>query len=177
MLDTFIVTGLPGAGKTTTSKAIARTFPLAAAIEGDVLSFDFVVAGLPDPFGDDVQRSEWSRHMDLRRTNTCLLADSYRNAGFVVVIDDFLTRIEDVRKYDSALERPVGLVVLAPPLEVIATRDAARDKQVFAAWVHKDAEMREHLAGHGIWIEDPGLTPEEVASLALAHIGHAVVPE
>lgn len=55
-------------------------------------SFDFVVSGLPI-FGDEADRREWARQMDLRRANTCLLADSFHKAGFVVVIDDFVTSI------------------------------------------------------------------------------------
>ena len=89
VLTAFLVTGLPGSGKTTVSRALAQRFPRSVHIDGDVLSFDFVVRGLPDPFGDDEDRLEWDRQNALRAKHMCMLAKSFHDAGFVVVLDDF----------------------------------------------------------------------------------------
>lgn len=51
-VETFLITGIPGAGKSTTSRRLAAAFARGVHVEGDVLSSDFVVKGVPDPFGD-----------------------------------------------------------------------------------------------------------------------------
>lgn len=105
----------------------------------------------------------------------CMLAKSFHGAGFVVVLDDFATRFADVVRYVECLQRPLGLVLFAPPIEVIAARDAGRHKQVFDAWKHKDTELRAELSGHRVWIEDPELTPEQIASEVLGNVDSASV--
>ncbi len=139
----ILVTGVPGAGKTTVSRKLAETFERAVHIEGDVLRFDFVISGLAVPGGP-----AWDDRMRLGRRNICLLAESYAAARFVTVVDDVVpTRV--------ALESYAGLpslsvVVLAPSLEVVEQRDRDRDKHVFSMWSHLDAELRRELAGRGL---------------------------
>lgn len=167
-MEAFIVTGIPGAGKTATSRALAARFPRGVHVEGDVLRFDFVVSGLADPFGSDAERREWDRQMQLGRRHEAMIATSFAGAGFVAVIDDVITHPNALRQVTDALAaRPVRLVVLAPPLEVAAARDAQRDKHVFDTWRHLDQQLRDAMAGLGLWIEDGYLGVDEVVDLIL----------
>jgi adenylylsulfate kinase-like enzyme len=85
-VGTIIVSGVPGAGKTTIARRLAATFDRAAHLEGDLVTFGFIVSGLVPPQGPPME--EANRQRELRRRNACLLADSFANAGFIPVIDD-----------------------------------------------------------------------------------------
>jgi chloramphenicol 3-O-phosphotransferase len=99
--------------------------------------------------------------MALRVRNECALADNFRGAGFVPVVDDVIaTRA----KLDACLHalraRPVLFVVLAPPLAVALQRDRDRGiKQVGHLFGHLDAVQRRELAGVGLWLDTTTLTP------------------
>lgn len=161
-MHAVLITGIPGAGKSTTSRALAARYPAAAHVEGDVLSFEFVVSGLAEPFGSEEQRAEWGRQMDLRCKNMCLLADSFAEAGFVPILDDVATNPDSVAAHVRLLKtRPLHLIVLAPRLEVATVRDAAREASVLDVWVHLDAELRTKMVDHGNWIDTSELTVEE----------------
>ena len=168
-----LVSGIPGSGKTTVSRTVAGRLPKAAHIEGDVLSFDFVVSGLPAPEDAD----DWAALMELRRRQICLLADSYAEAGFVPVIDDVVTNPVVLNLYRRYLAlRPIAFVVLTPRLEVVRSRDAGRDKHVFERWAHLDAELRATLGGCGVSIDSSDLTPDETAAEVLGRLDEAILP-
>lgn len=173
-MTTFVVTGLPGAGKTTISRALAGRFPRGVHVEGDVLSFEFVVSGLPKPFGDGADPEEWGRQMALRHRHIAMLARSFRDAEFVVCIDDFVVGRATVDHYVEHLG-PVHLVVLAPPLDVVAARDAARHKQAFDDWSHAEVTMRAELGRIGLWLDTGDETPDETVDRILARRDEALV--
>jgi chloramphenicol 3-O-phosphotransferase len=156
----FLISGVPGAGKTTVSRLLCRRFPRAAHIEGDYLQHGLTVSGLVAP--DRPPAAEAERQMALRVRNACALADHFFEAGFVPVVDDVIaTR----RKLDDCLRRlrarPVRFVVLAPPLRVALQRDRERGtKQVGHLFGHLDGVLRRELAGVGLWLDTSDLTPE-----------------
>jgi predicted kinase len=171
-VQAILVSGIPGAGKTTVSRLLARRLPKAVHIEGDVLSFEFVVSGLPLPEDD----AEWSALMDLRRRQICWLADSYADAGFVPVIDDVVTHPSVLALYEQHLQlRPMSFVALVPDLDVVRSRDAARDKHVFEAWAHLDTELRHTLRGRGLHIDSSSLSAEATVDQILERLPEAVI--
>lgn len=175
-VEAFLVSGVPGAGKSTTSKALAERFPRAAHVEGDVLSFEFVVSGLAAPLGEGADRDEWSRQMVLRRRNMCMLADSYAEHGFVPILDDVVTSRSELDLHLQLLQaRPLHLVVLAPRVEVAAARDAGREKQVFEVWRHLDGELRANLEGAGLWIDTSAMSVEEAVDEILRRRDEACI--
>lgn len=159
------MSGIPGAGKSSVSKLLAKQWPRSVHLEGDRIGADFIVRGMLNPGEEPAAESE--AQLLLRRRNTALLADSFGSAGFEVVIDDVILWSGGLELYlDLLRSRPVRFVVLAPRLEVVARRDAGRDKQVFELWQHLNDDLHR-------WVDQPGLrmdTSDEDAAQTVATI-------
>lgn len=80
-IATFLISGIPGAGKTTVARLISERFDRAAHIEGDLVGHHFIVTGLVAP--NEEPKEEAERQLHLRRRNICLLADSFAADGFM----------------------------------------------------------------------------------------------
>jgi predicted ATPase len=165
----FLITGIPGAGKTTVALALAARFPLAAHADDRVLS-RLLVSGwrAPAPTGD----AEADRQILLRARNSALLMDSFFAAGVIPVFDDVVVRRSHLDFYLRTIKsRPLHLVVLAPSLRTVAARDRGRDKQLGDTWMFLDQVLREELAGVGVWIDSTAQTVEETVEAILTSTG------
>lgn len=177
-MKAFLISGVPGAGKTTVARLLAAQFPRACHIEGDLIHHHFIVSGGIAP--NEKPHDEAERKLLLRRRNICLLADSFADAGFVPVIDDVVVSNSVMKIYHELLRTgPLVFVQLAPTKEVIRERDAARHKQVFEIWSHLDSLMRESMDRVGLWLDTSNMTVEETVDAILAREteGDLVGPE
>ena len=157
----LVISGIPGAGKSTISAIVARRLERSAHIEAEVLQ-RFVVSGLVWPDGEP--RSEAMRQLRLRGRNVALLADSFFAAGVTPIIDDVVigTRLDELRT--DLRSRPLLFVLLTPALDVVRERNRRRpNKDVFEAWRHLDAIARNETPRLGLWLDTSEQTPEESA--------------
>ncbi|WP_069883627.1 AAA family ATPase [Streptomyces luteocolor] len=162
----FLVVGIPGSGKSSVSAGLARRFPRGAHIEGDHLQ-DLIVSGgrLPTPEGDE----EADRQLLLRARNASVLARSFHAGGVVPVIDDVVVRRAHLEFYREHLkDLPLRLIVLAPSVQVVSGRLAARDKVLPVDWSFLDEALRAELAGEGEWYDTSALTLDETVDAVLA---------
>jgi predicted kinase len=159
-----IVSGMPGAGKSTVTALAARLLPRLAQVKGDdvtrmILSGGVWFMGTP--------RDEALRQYELCKRNMCALANNFVDYGFTVFMD---TVVQDRAMLDLLLAlmspRPVRLVILAPGVEVCKQRNAMRhphEQFEFAGYEHLEADMKHDLGDVGWWIDTSALTSEATA--------------
>ena len=169
----IIVSGVPGAGKSTIAPLLAAEFERAVHIEADALQH-MIVSGQRWPGQEPVD--EGHRQLRLRGRNACLLADSFRSAGFVPVIDDIVigSRIDE---FIGDLEsRPVYLVLLLPDLETLRRRNRERAKvDAFHESEALDGVAREDRKARGLRIDTTRQSPEQTVHAILEGLAQARV--
>ena len=174
VIRTWLITGIPGAGKTTTSAALAARFTHGAHIPGDVIQH-LIVGGSapPDPFGDE----EANHPTELCVRNQCLLAHSFRSEGYAVVLDYVIGSAARLQSYlDQLPDEPIGLVVLTPPIDVARARDRERpDELVLEAWANLHEEMVHELGGQGLWLDTSHMSVAATVNAILRRQEEAVV--
>jgi chloramphenicol 3-O-phosphotransferase len=168
MADIWIINGIPGAGKTTTARALASSFHRGVDIEGDRLQ-EFIVSGSVPPGGQPQLEEERQIHLNVR--NQCLLACSFAQDDFTPIIDYVIVnraRVEEYRQQLTGLK--AHLITLSPGVPVALERDLRRpDKTVAHIWAHLDEIMRTEFDGVGLWIDNSNLTLEGTVNHIVSH--------
>jgi predicted kinase len=159
-----IVSGMPGAGKSTVTALAARLLPRAAQVKGDDVN-QMIRSGRVWFMGQPTE--EALRQDELCNRNMCSLANNFVDFGFTVFMD---TVVADRAELDLLLAllspRPVRLVTLAPGIEVCEQRNAMRDPDErfeFDGYHRLEADMTRDLGDVGWWFDTSALTPPETA--------------
>jgi hypothetical protein len=123
----LVISGVPGAGKTTVAGLVAGSLPRSAVPDADALA-RMVRSGWIGPIGEPADEAR--AQLMLRTRNVCLLAGSFAEAGFFPVIDHI---VADPEMLDVMLQwlqpRPVWFVTLAPDLSTTRARNATRPER------------------------------------------------
>ena len=170
----WLITGIPGAGKSTVSRELAQRFPSSAHVEVDLLR-EMVVSGNLKPGQEPLAESD--AQLELGAHNAALLADSLMNAGFTPIVDDVVLQPQ-LARYREVLSRwPHRLVVLAPPVEVALERDRGRaEKHVANRFAYLDAELRKQMQGVGLWLDTSGMSVAETVETIVWRADEALIP-
>jgi predicted kinase len=165
----IVISGLPGSGKSTAARALARRFARAAHVEADRLQ-DLIVEGAVEGGPDGLSAEAWAQ-VDLRLRNACLLARSFVESGFTAIVDDIVVgrRLTDLDRHLDGV--PFLFVMLAPPFEHVRQRWIDASSPFADSWDWIETELRERTPRTGLWIDTSSLDPEQTADAIVAAIG------
>jgi predicted kinase len=159
-----IVTGMPGAGKTTVTSLVARLLPRAAQVGGDAVN-GMIRSGYVWFMGQPT--AEALRQDELCNRNMCSLANNFIDFGFTVLMDTVLADRAELDFFIALMSpRPVRLVVLDPGIDVCKHRNAGRDPEdrfEFDGYERLDADMRREFGDIGWWLDTSALSADQTA--------------
>lgn len=121
MSKVFVISGVPGVGKSTVSLKLANSLKKSVYIDGDLI-YHQVVGGYSSP---------WSENNHLRLLYDILICSTnlYLENGFDVVIDYFLN-FEDFLYIKNKINcNNIKFIVLVADKKVILERDLKRKKE------------------------------------------------
>ncbi len=125
----FLLSGVPGAGKTSVAAALMRRFTSGLHIPIDDLR-EWVVSGIAHPL--PTWTDETGRQFRLARQAAAHMACLYVDAGFAVAIDDVLYP-DAARELIAShfVGHAVGKVLLQPTVDRVLARNSRRTNKAF----------------------------------------------
>ena len=166
MPEVLILTGPPGAGKTTSAEALAERYDRVAIVPVDAIDEFITPTGHVQPWGPP---EAWARQRRLDTKNACSLALNFLEARFAVIIDDTITSADELSYYVEGLSGAgvgIHLVRLMPSLEVCQARNAGRGRDQRMRAEHVEAAYRQiEAAGDvgGVSLDNGALSASETA--------------
>ncbi|MDQ2837453.1 MAG: adenylyl-sulfate kinase [Actinomycetota bacterium] len=165
----IVITGAPGAGKSTVSSLVARALSRSALIDAYFIS-GLVASGYVWPLGEPAD--EAARQVMLLNTNLCSLAANFAAAGFTPVLDVVIPEGKQLDTYREALASyRLLLVILDPGADVCRYRNEIRspeDRFFFDGYEELRASMRDGFDDRGWWFDTSELSPEQTAQRIIA---------
>ncbi len=172
-----IVSGMPGAGKSTVTGLAARALPKAAEVAGDAMNM-MIKSGYVGWMGKPA--AEALRHDELCNRNMCALANNFVDFGFTVLMDTVLADRAELDFFLALMSpRPVRLIVLAPGIDVCKRRNAGRAPEArfdFDGYEQLEADMQREFASDAWWFDTSALTPDETVERLVAETLERTAP-
>jgi predicted kinase len=171
----YLISGVPGAGKSTVGRLLALHFDRAGHIDIDMVYHHFTVAGLEQP---TTPGEDQGAQAHLAVVNAAAMARNYVAAGYACVLEGAVAMRSQILACQQAVAPyPLHLIVLAPPAEVSARRDAQRSgKHVAGFFAHLRPQIDSELGGLGLWIDNSAQSPLGTVRMILAQRADARLP-
>lgn len=163
--DIVVLTGAPGVGKSTIARQLAGLRQRCVHVKPDDLQRMIISGGL----WPSAATKESDRQLQLRTRNAAILAATFADAGFAVVIDEVLTTALQVQTLtDYLCRRAMVIVGLAADVETIRRRDASRQKHTAALYEGIEPAIR--VVVPGPWVDTAPLSVPQTVSAVRALI-------
>lgn len=165
----LLITGAPGAGKSTVSRLVAQALTRSALLNGDFFN-ELIVSGRVWALGEPAE--EAGRQVRLCNDNLCALAENFAAAGSTPVLDWIIPDKHQLDLYRDILgHRRLLLVVLDPGSDVCQSRSMMRSPEqqfFFDDYDNLTTSMRNGFGDVGWWFDNSHLTPDETATHILS---------
>ncbi len=170
MKEVWLITGVPGAGKSTVARQLASRMERGAYVPGDRIH-DLIVSGQVEP--DHEPQDEAEKQIELVERSLCLLARSFAHAGFVPVLDWVVRNGRDLQVYIHNLSGlALHVAVLAPRAETVTRRKP----RAAARWAHLGETLARELRTVGLWVDSSELSADQTIDYILANKARARLP-
>lgn len=172
----LVISGLPGSGKSVTTRAVVARLSRAAHVEADVLH-DMVKQGRAWPKGGERPQpgDEFDVQLSMRLEQACLLARSFVGNGFTAIVDDIVIgpRLGQLIEHLQGVD--TRFVMLSPDFEVVKARWRAIDSPFVDDWDWIEEE-RLQTDRVGLWLDSTTMTIDDVAREVLDRLDDAIIP-
>ncbi|MER7246201.1 AAA family ATPase [Kribbella sp. NPDC000426] len=164
MTSCILVTGMPGAGKSTVTRLVAQQLSRSARLDGDEFN-RLIVNGFVWALGEPAD--EAARQVELLHRNLCAVANNFIDAGFTPLIDAMVASREKLDFFlDLLAPRQVLFVVLSPGIDTCRHRNTIRDpadRFDFDDYETLEATMKRDFGTTGWWLDTSAQTPTQTA--------------
>lgn len=169
----IVISGLPGAGKSTLARRLAGALLPGAHVEADRLQ-DLIVSGAAHGTPDGIS-DEATRQIRLRLHHAVLLATSFRTSGFTAVIDDIITGPRFTDLLDELDGTEFSFIMLERDLGVMKASWRTIGSPFVDAFDWIDEEIRTATPRVGLWIDTTHQNEDETFTEILTRLDEAVV--
>ncbi len=170
----YLITGAMAAGKSSVAQALAERFARGAHVRGD--QFRRAVVRGREEMTMDASPEAWAQ-LRLRYELAASVTDRYVEAGFVAVMQDVILGPILDEVIAMIRSRPLAVIVLAPSVDALTQREAARPKTGYGSITPADLDraMRSDTPRRGLWLDSTSLTVDETVDEILARVDEAIV--
>ncbi len=165
----FLITGIMASGKSTIAQLLSERMDKSVHVRGDVFR-KMIVNGEVGMSG--TPSDEALEQLRLRYKLAAYVADEYFKLGFNVVLQDVIIgpMLQDVVEYIQ--QGPLYVIVLSPSPDVVAAREASRQKKGYGALDIASLErvLQSETPRIGMWIDSSNLTPDETVDEILKRV-------
>lgn len=157
------------AGKSTVAQGVAERFSQSAHVRGDQFRRS-IVSGrhemTSDPTDDALDQ------LRLRYRIALQVAEQYRQAGFVAVLQDTIVGPMLGEVIEMVEHRPFSLIVLAPEPTEVARREDGRAKTGYTSFAPEqlDDVLRADTPRRGYWLDSTALTVQQTVDAVIDNL-------
>ncbi|WP_249866370.1 phosphotransferase-like protein [Paenibacillus konkukensis] len=149
-------------GKSTVAQLLAERFEKSVHLRGD--TFRKMIVNNRQEVRPDSADADLAQ-LRLRYRLAAQAADAYAADGFTVIVQDVIVGRLLSEFVRLVAHRPLYTAVLCPRPEVVAQREAGREKKGYGIWTVQELDdvLRGETPRIGLWLDTSEQTPEETA--------------